>query len=83
MKKYLKEIEISGIILLFIGTVLGHLANKDMGACVIATGLLLWVAVIIYKAFKWKEYKRDNVINIVIILGAILAIFISFIIFAK
>ena len=83
MKKYLREIEISGIILLFIGTCVGHIVSVNAGAIVSLIGILLWVAVVIYKSLKWQEYRRDNIVNIFIMLGAILAILISFMTFAK
>ncbi len=83
MKKYLREIEISGIILLFIGTCVGHFVSVNAGAIVSLIGILLWVAVVIYKSLKWQEYRRDNIVNIFIMLGAILAILISFMTFAK
>lgn len=79
MKKYLKELEIAGIILLFIGVILGHTVGMTTGACAAAIGLLLWVATVIIKAFNWNEYRRDNIVNIFVMLGAIILIFISLI----
>jgi len=83
MKKYLKEIETSGIIMLFLGVILGHVVNIYTGALASAIGLLLWVVTVIYKAFHWDIYRRENIVNIIIMLGAILGIFISFTIFAR
>lgn len=79
MKKYLKEMEIAGIILLFIGVILGHTVGMATGACAVAIGLLLWVATVVIKAFNWNEYRRDNIVNIFVMLGAIILIFISLI----
>ena len=78
MKKYLKEIETAGIILLFIGVILGHSVGMGLGAAFVAIGLVLWVITIIIKAMDWEKYRRDNILNIIIILGAILAIFVSY-----
>lgn len=79
MKKYLKEMEIAGIILLFIGVILGHTVGMATGACAVAFGLLLWVTTVVIKAFNWNEYRRDNIVNIFVMLGAIILIFISLI----
>lgn len=79
MKKYLKEMEIAGIILLFIGVILGHTVGMATGACAVAIGLLLWVTTVIIKAFNWNEFRRDNIVNIFVMLGAIILIFISLI----
>ena len=78
MKKSLKEIELSGNILLIIGAIVGHLANIYTGASIVSIGLLLWVIVVIYKALNWQEYRRDNILNIYIMIGAIIALFITF-----
>ena len=75
MKKYLKEIETSGIVLLFLGVILGRMANMELGAMISVVGLLLWVLTVVIKAFNWQQYRRDNILNIIIMLGAIVAIF--------
>jgi uncharacterized membrane protein len=75
MKKYLKEIETSGIVLLFLGVILGRMANMELGAMISVVGLLLWVLTVVVKAFNWQQYRRDNILNIIIMLGAIVAIF--------
>ena len=78
MKKYLREIETSGIIMLFLGFILGHLISMDTGAIMAAIGLLLWASVVVYKALHWNVYRRDNILNIIIMMGAVIAIFITF-----
>jgi hypothetical protein len=78
MKKYLKEIETAGIILLFLAAVIGHLVNMEAGAMLAIIGLLLWVTTVVVKAMNWEKYQRENILNIIIMLGAILAIFISY-----
>jgi len=75
MKNYLKEIETSGIVLLFLGVILGRMANMELGAMISVVGLLLWVLTVVVKAFNWQQYRRDNILNIIIMLGAIVAIF--------
>ena len=64
--------------MLFLGVILGHVVNMNAGAMAAAIGLLLWVVIIIYKALHWELYRRDNLINIFVMLGAILTIFILF-----
>ena len=75
MKNYLKEIETSGIVLLFLGVILGRMANMELGAMISVVGLLLWLLTVVVKAFNWQQYRRDNILNIIIMLGAIVAIF--------
>lgn len=72
IKKYLKEIEIAGIIMLFIGFILGHLVSMTFGAMAVVVGLMLWLLTVVIKALNWNQYRRDNMINIYIMLGAII-----------
>ena len=87
MKKYLREIEVSGLILTFIGLIFVMIctqfgvtsgANFAVWAC--GFGLLLLFSVVIYKACHWKEYERDNKQYIVIILITIVILFIQMLI---
>ena len=71
MKKYLKELEISGVILMFIGCIMHRLWSLPVGIWACSIGMLLWLLVVIYKAFHWKEYQRENRMNIVIMLCVI------------
>ena len=71
MKKYLKEIEVSGLILVIIGVVCSMVWGYNFGMWPCAMGLLLWLITFLYKAFNWKEYERDNRQNIMILLIAI------------
>lgn len=83
MKRYLKEIEYASIILLASGWLIGRIANMTFGALMVVVGLLLWVVTIVVKALDWQHYRRDNIVNICIMMGAIIAIFIIFKFFAK
>ena len=78
MKKYLKEIELSGVILTAIGIIctviclqMGNENAANFGLWACGLGLILLFSVIIYKAFHWKEYERDNKRYILCILFAI------------
>ena len=72
MKKYLKELELSGVILMFIGCIMHRLWSLPVGIWACSIGMLLWLLVVIYKAFHWKEYQRENRMNIIIMLGVII-----------
>ena len=71
MKNYLKEIEISGVILMFIGCIMHRFLSLPAGIWACSIGILLWLLVVIYKAFHWKKYQRENRMNIFIMLGVI------------
>ena len=77
IKKYLKEIELAGIILLFLGFVVGHLVSMPLGAMIMVVGLLIWLFSVVYKALHWKQYQRENMVNIYIMLGAIIIFLIT------
>ena len=68
MKKYLREIQISGIILMLIGCIMVRFFGMQAGVIACGIGIALWLAVVVYKAFHWQEYARDNKQNIVMIL---------------
>lgn len=76
MKKYLNELSVSGIILLFIGVVIGHTAGYQYGVWPCAFGLLIGFILVVYKALHWKEYERENKRNIVIMLGTIVLLYV-------
>ena len=70
MKNYLREIQLSSAILCIIGVVLAWIKGNQVGMWPCTVGVLLFIFVVIYKAFNWKEYERDNKQNIGIILIA-------------
>ena len=71
MKKYLRELEVSGLILVIIGIVFSWIWGANFGMWPCLVGLLLWLITFLYKAFRWKEYERENRQNILILLIAI------------
>ena len=71
MKKYLRELEVSGLILVIIGIVFSWIWGANFGMWPCLVGLLLWLITVLYKAFHWKEYERENRQNILILLIAI------------
>lgn len=80
MRKYLREIEISGVILAAIGIVCAMVWGVQFGMWPCGLGLLLLLVTFLYKAFHWKEYERENRQYIMIILLAIIILFIQMII---
>ena len=68
MRKYLREIEISGVILAAIGIVCAMVWGVQFGMWPCGLGLLLLLVTFLYKAFHWKEYERENKQYIVMIL---------------
>ena len=68
MRKYLREIEISGVILAAIGIVCALVWGTNFGMWPCGIGLFLLLIVFLYKAFHWKEYERENKQYILIIL---------------
>lgn len=80
MKKYLREIELSGLLLVIIGIVCSLVWGYEFGAWPCGLGLLLWLITFLYKAFRWNEYARENRQNIMILLIAILILTIKMLI---
>lgn len=77
MKKYLKEIELSGILLMVVGVVLYRLLSLHIGYIACAIGIALWLVSLVYKAFNWQEYRKDNMQNIFMMLLIIVLLFFS------
>lgn len=77
MKKYLREIEVSGLILVIIGVVLSMFIGNRYAMWPCGMGLLLWLVSFLYKAFHWQTYERENKQNIIILIIAIVLLFIQ------
>ena len=77
MKKYLKELELASALLLIIGVVLSMVKSYAIGVWPCGVGLLMFLAVFLYKAFHWKEYERENKQYIVILLICIFLLIIQ------
>lgn len=80
MRKYLKELEIAGMVLIFIGIILAHTAGYNYGAWPCGCGMLVLLVPYLFKAFHWKEYEQENRRNIWIIVLCILIIYIQLLI---
>ncbi len=77
MKKYLREIEVSGLILVIIGIILSWIKGSNFGMWPCSLGLILWLITFLYKAFHWNEYERENRQNIIILMVAILILIVQ------
>jgi uncharacterized membrane protein len=77
MKKYLREIEVSGLILVIIGIILSWIKGSNYGMWPCSLGLILWLITFLYKAFHWNEYERENRQNIIILMVAILILIVQ------
>lgn len=75
MRKYLREIELSGVLLTIIGIICSLVWGVAYGAWPCGIGLSLLLIVFLYKAFHWKEYERENKQYIMIILLTIAILF--------
>jgi hypothetical protein len=76
MKKYLKEIELSGMLMMLIGVLLNLTGRSSWAVWTIVIAIALWLVTVIYKAMRWSEYKHDNQQNIIIMLATIVVLFI-------
>ena len=77
MKKYLREIEVAGLILVIIGIACNLVWGAAFGMWPCVIGLLLWLITFLYKAFHWEAYARENKQNIIILLVAIFILLIK------
>ena len=77
MKKYLREIEVAGLILTAIGVGLSWIVGYQYGVWPCGVGLLLLLLIFLYKAFHWKEYERENKQYIMMILICIVILIIQ------
>ena len=79
MKKNLREIEVSGLVLVIIGIVCSWILGSNYGMWPCCLGLLLWLVSFLYKAFHWNEYERENKQNIMILIIAIIILIVQMI----
>lgn len=77
IKKYLREIEIAGMLLLAVGLIIAYTVGKNYGAWPCGAGMLVLLIPYLFKAFHWKEYEQENRRNIWIILLCIIVIYLQ------
>jgi hypothetical protein len=80
MKKYLREIELAGVILMAIGVAIAVTIGYNYGMWPCAVGLLLLLSIFLYKAFHWKEYERENKQYIIMMIICIIILILQMVI---
>lgn len=75
MKKYLGYIELASVILMLIGCLTYRFTHYSWAVWVCIIGLVLFFLQVIYKAFNWKMYAKDNSRNIIWMLVTIVMLF--------
>ena len=76
MKKYLKKIENTSIVLMLIGCVGHRFLHFSWASWVCIAGLIGVLGVVVFKAVNWQEYAKDNKQNILMMLFVIILMFI-------
>ena len=76
MRKYLREIEMAGVILAIIGIVSSLVWGAIYGGWLCGIGIALFLLVFLYKAFHWKENdKISNYISVAFLVLVGLSLF--------
>ena len=75
MKKYLGYIELASVILMLIGCLAYRFMHYSWAVWVCIIGLVMFFLQVIYKAFNWKMYAKDNSRNIIWMLVTIVMLF--------
>lgn len=76
MKQYLKIIENTSIVWMLIGCVGHRFLHFSWAIWMCIAGLIGWLGVVVFKAFNWQEYAKDNKQNILMMLFVIILMFI-------
>jgi len=79
MRKYLREIEVAGLILTAIGVGISYTLGYQYGVWPCGFGLFLLLVIFLFKAFHWKEYERENKQYIMIIIICIIILLLQMI----
>ncbi len=79
MKRYLREIELAGIVMALMGICCSLVWGAVYGGWLCGIGLAAFLVVFLYKAFHWKEYERENRQYLLIILLTIVILLLQMI----
>ena len=80
MKKYIDIIKHTAIILMLIGCVGHRFLHWPWAIWLCVVGLILWLLEVVYKAFNWQSYGKENKQNILMMLTVIIMLFITMIV---
>ena len=79
MKRYLKEIQIVGMVLIAIGVLIGIFTHSVYSEWICGAGMVFLLVAFLYMAFHWSEYKRENKRNIRILVVYIIVLLLQMI----
>ena len=80
MKKYLREIQMVGMVLMAVGVLIAIFThNIDSGGWLCGAGMGFLLAAFLYMAFHWSEYERENKQNIRILILCIIVLLLQMI----
>ena len=72
MKKYLRYIEHTGVILMLIGFVGYRFLHWSWAIWICIVGLILFLGQVDFKAFNWKTYNKENKQNLIMMVVSII-----------
>lgn len=80
MKKYLREIQMVGMVLMAVGVLIAIFThNIHSGGWLCGAGMGFLLAAFLYMAFHWSEYERENKQNIRILILCIIVLLLQMI----
>ena len=80
MKKYLREIQMVGMVLMTIGVLIAIFTHSvDSAGWLCGAGMGFLLAAFLYMAFHWSEYERENKQNIRILVICIIVLLLQMI----
>jgi uncharacterized membrane protein YgdD (TMEM256/DUF423 family) len=72
IRKYLGYIEHTGVILMLIGCVGYRFMYWSWAIWICIVGLILFLGQVIFKAFNWKTYNKENKQNLIMMVVSII-----------
>ena len=72
IRKYLAYIEHTGVILMLIGCVGYRFMHWSWAIWICIVGLILFLGQVIFKAFNWKTYNKENKQNLIMMVVSII-----------
>ena len=72
IRKYLGYIEHTGVILMLIGCIGHRFMHWSWAIWICIVGLILFLGQVIFKAFNWKTYNKENKQNLIMMVVSII-----------
>lgn len=76
MKKYLRYMELAGVILMLIGCIGHRFLHWPWAIWLCVLGLILWLGQVVFKAFNWKAYNKENKQNLIMMVVSIIILWV-------